>query len=266
MEVLHRAQQRTPEEDLLEEKLEVGPSRSHRARPPVPIPTQINLESFNSLRLIHEVAINSRKSKLSSAVTDESSGIRVREMYPSRTEQKVAEHKTIVVSNRLPLKLSNQGGKIRSVPSTGGLATGMKSVHEDGNGLWIGWSGIAEEELDVVGEEAVEDILEEQNCAGVSLTREEVEKFYLGFSNNALWPLFHYFLEYARYDENEWEVYKRVNYKFADVVCANLEDGDSVWIHDYQLLLLPELIRERCPNVSIGFFLHIPFPSWEVLR
>ena len=189
-----------------------------------------------------------------------------RALRSSLTEQKEDDHKTIVVSNRLPLKISKDAEGISAVASTGGLATGMKSVHANGNGLWIGWSGLAEEELDSSTAKAVAGKLEEANCAGVNLTQAEVEDYYLGFSNNALWPLFHYFLEYAKYDDKQWEAYKRVNEKFADVVCACLEDGDDIWIHDYQLLLLPKLIRDRKPKATIGFFLHIPFPSWEILR
>src|SRR5690606_26349544 len=81
-----------------------------------------------------------------------------------------------------------------------------------------------------------------------------------------LWPLFHYFLEYTTFEAENWVSYKEVNQKFADVVLQHLDDGDTVWIHDYQLLLLPELIKKERPDTSIGFFLHIPFPSYEIFR
>jgi trehalose 6-phosphate synthase/phosphatase len=175
-------------------------------------------------------------------------------------------NKTIIVSNRLPLQIKLNENSLEVKPSVGGLATGMKSVHEDGNGIWIGWSGLTEEELteDLKIQEKRE--LKKNKCASVSLTQQDIDDFYLGFSNKTLWPLFHYFMEYAKFENDQWEAYKNVNQKFADVVLEHLEDEDNVWIHDYQLLLLPKLIKDKKPNTSIGFFLHIPYPSYEIFR
>lgn len=174
--------------------------------------------------------------------------------------------KTIIVSNRLPLQLQLKGGKLQMTPSVGGLATGMKSVHKEGNGLWIGWSGLTEDELDEDTTEKVKQLVAQENCATVSLSQYDIDHFYYGFSNRTLWPLFHYFMEYTEFEKEYWESFKSVNQKFADAVLEHLEDGDQVWIHDYQLLLLPRLIKEKKPEVSIGFFLHIPFPSYEIFR
>ncbi|MCQ0111272.1 trehalose 6-phosphate synthase/phosphatase [Zhouia amylolytica] len=175
-------------------------------------------------------------------------------------------NKTIIVSNRLPLQVKLENNKLDIKPSVGGLATGMKSVHADGNGIWIGWSGITDEELTPELSKDVQTAVSKEKCVSVPLNQQDVEDFYFGFSNKALWPLFHYFLEYAEFDKNQWESYKEVNQKFADVVLANVEDGDTVWVHDYQLLLLPKLIKDKKPNTSIGFFLHIPYPSYEIFR
>lgn len=175
-------------------------------------------------------------------------------------------NKTIIVSNRLPLQIKLSDNKLDIKPSVGGLATGMKSVHEDGDGIWIGWSGLTEEELNNNLNNQAKKELKKNKCAGVSLTQEDIEDFYLGFSNKTLWPLFHYFMEYAEFEKDHWEAYKRVNQKFADVVLEHIEDSDNVWIHDYQLLLLPKLIKDKKPNTSIGFFLHIPYPSYEIFR
>lgn len=175
-------------------------------------------------------------------------------------------NKTIIVSNRLPLQISITDNTIDVIPSVGGLATGMKSVHAEGNGVWIGWSGITDEDLDKALELKVNSKIENAKCKAVGLTAEDVEDFYLGFSNRTLWPLFHYFMEYTEFEQSHWEAYKRVNQKFADVVLDTIEDGDTVWVHDYQLLLLPALIKEKKPEVTIGFFLHIPFPSYEIFR
>lgn len=175
-------------------------------------------------------------------------------------------NKTIIVSNRLPLQVSIQENSLEIVPSVGGLATGMKSVHAEGNGIWIGWSGIPENELSSELSTEVQSKIKNEKCVSVPLTNQDIEEYYEGFSNRALWPLFHYFTEYSNFEQNEWEAYKRVNEKFAEVVIDNLEDGDTVWVHDYQLLLLPQLIKDKKPNTTIGFFLHIPFPSYEIFR
>lgn len=175
-------------------------------------------------------------------------------------------NKTIIVSNRLPLQVKLEDSKLEIKPSIGGLATGMKSVHTEGNGIWVGWSGLTEDELTPELEQEVKNAVTKEKCVTVPLTTQDVDNFYLGFSNKTLWPLFHYFMEYTSFERSEWESYKEVNQKFADVILENVNDGDTVWIHDYQLLLLPKLIRDKKPNISIGFFLHIPFPSFEIFR
>ncbi|MDY0781437.1 bifunctional alpha,alpha-trehalose-phosphate synthase (UDP-forming)/trehalose-phosphatase [Tenacibaculum sp. IB213877] len=175
-------------------------------------------------------------------------------------------NKTIIVSNRLPLQVKNENGDFTIKPSVGGLATGMKSVHTEGNGIWIGWSGLIEEELNPELSKKVDTAIQKEKCVSVSLTEKDVDNFYFGFSNKTLWPLFHYFMEFTEFEKEQWVSYKEVNQKFADVVLENLNDGDTVWIHDYQLLLLPQLIKDKKPNISIGFFLHIPFPSFEIFR
>ncbi|MDP4679149.1 MAG: bifunctional alpha,alpha-trehalose-phosphate synthase (UDP-forming)/trehalose-phosphatase, partial [Cyclobacteriaceae bacterium] len=108
--------------------------------------------------------------------------------------------------------------------------------------------------------------LKKNNMSPVFLTEEEIELYYEGFSNETLWPNFHYFNQYAEYEETYFQAYKKVNQKFADALAELTEEGDKIWVHDYQLLLLPELIRAKYPKISIGFFLHIPFPSYETFR
>lgn len=175
-------------------------------------------------------------------------------------------NKTIIVSNRLPVDLKFDNEELIVKSSIGGLATGMKSVHSEGNGMWIGWSGLTEEEIESHQQEKVDLALANEKCIRVPLTAYDIENYYFGFSNNALWPLFHYFQAYTEFEHTHWESYKEVNQKFADVVLQNVNDGDTVWIHDYQLLLLPELLREKRANLTIGFFLHIPYPSFELFR
>lgn len=171
--------------------------------------------------------------------------------------------RTIIVSNRLPIKIINDNGSLTYAASEGGLATGLDSVFKSGNNLWVGWPGIA---LDDNKKSEVTKTLLKQHMKPVFLSAKEIEDFYEGFSNETLWPNFHYFNQYTIYEEDLWIAYKKVNQKFSELVCDELEDGDTVWIHDYQLLLVPEMIREKKPNATIGFFLHIPFPSYESFR
>ncbi|AWG22607.1 bifunctional alpha,alpha-trehalose-phosphate synthase (UDP-forming)/trehalose-phosphatase [Flavobacterium faecale] len=175
-------------------------------------------------------------------------------------------NKTIIVSNRLPVDLKYIDDELVVKSSTGGLATGMKSVHSEGNGIWVGWSGLADEEMDENQKNAVDTALAKEKCVAVPLNNDDIENYYYGFSNTALWPLFHYFQAYTEFELTHWDSYVEVNQKFADVVLQQVNDGDTVWVHDYQLLLLPEMLRAKNPTLTIGFFLHIPYPSYELFR
>ncbi|MDO7884981.1 bifunctional alpha,alpha-trehalose-phosphate synthase (UDP-forming)/trehalose-phosphatase [Hymenobacter cheonanensis] len=172
--------------------------------------------------------------------------------------------RTLIVSNRLPTKVLRQEEGLTFQPSEGGLATGLGSIYRQGDNLWIGWPGL------FVQDEAEEDYIREElradNMAPVFLTEAEIRDFYEGFSNSTLWPTFHYFSEFAVYEQAHWEAYVTVNEKFCEAVLAHAGPEDTIWVHDYQLLLLPEMLRKARPEASIGFFLHIPFPSQELIR
>ncbi len=174
--------------------------------------------------------------------------------------------KTIIISNRLPVQLQISNGTITAIPSVGGLATGMKSVHSGGDSLWIGWSGLTDEEIPKKLITKIDDALAEHGSSKVNLSSAEVDGFYFGFSNRTIWPLFHYFLEYSEFELSSWNIYKAVNQKFADAILEKAGEDDTIWVHDYQLMLVPQMVREKRPNISIGFFLHIPFPSFEIFR
>lgn len=174
--------------------------------------------------------------------------------------------KTIIISNRLPVQLQISNGNINAIPSVGGLATGMKSVHSGGESLWIGWSGLMDEDTPPELEDKIDEALAENGCAKVKLNAKEIDGFYYGFSNRTIWPLFHYFLEYSEFELDFWETYKSVNQKFADAIIEKSDEDDTIWVHDYQLMLVPQMVREKRPETSIGFFLHIPFPSYEIFR
>ena len=173
--------------------------------------------------------------------------------------------KTIIVSNRLPIKISrDENDELIYLPSEGGLATGLGSIYKQGGNIWIGWPGLPVNKTKEKDE--ICNHLRKENMSPVFLTAAEIHDFYEGFSNETLWPNFHYFNQHTVYDEELWKAYKKVNRKFAKEIESNLEEGDTLWIHDYQLLLLPAMVREIKQNLSIGFFLHIPFPSYESFR
>lgn len=176
-------------------------------------------------------------------------------------------HKTIIVSNRLPVSVSRQNKALVYAESIGGLATGLKSVYRQNGGLWVGWFGMPSEALDEAESLEVSRTLKEQyQCAPVFLSRKEINRYYHGFCNKTIWPLFHYFQSQTNYSEKNWAAYQKVNEKFLDVLSDYIEDGDTVWIHDYQLMLLPQLLRNKYPKSRIGYFHHIPFPSSEIFR
>ena len=174
--------------------------------------------------------------------------------------------KNIIVSNRLPIRITKVENSYKFIATSGGLATGMKSVHEHKNSLWVGWPGIGIDEIENEAWIPLEKSLVQNNYAPVSLDKQEVDDFYYGLANKCLWPLFHYFIEFSIFNESHWQSYVDVNQKFANRVIENISAGDTVWIHDYQLLLCPQMIKDIRPDVNIGFFLHIPFPSFEIFR
>ena len=175
----------------------------------------------------------------------------------------------IILSNRLPVTVCPAGGDVSIVPSTGGLTTALRALHERHDGLWIGWAGAAAPPED--GQTGQDDraaaCLAELRAVPVPLDAAEVTRYYEGFSNSTLWPLLHYFLDTARFeDDGAFETYKAVNARFADAAALHYRPGDVIWVHDYHLMLAPEMIRARLPRARVGFFLHTPFPSWEVFR
>ncbi len=172
--------------------------------------------------------------------------------------------RTIIVSNRLPLKVSVVDHELKWQHSEGGLATGLADIYQKSDNIWIGWPGT----YDVTDEEKkeIDAYLCNRNLLPVYLTKSDIDDYYEGFANETIWPLFHYFPSYAKFNPAHWKAYCEVNEKFAKVVLATARPGDTIWVQDYQLLLLPAMIREKMSDINIGFFQHIPFPSFEVFR
>jgi len=171
--------------------------------------------------------------------------------------------KTVIISNRLPVKIIEKDNEYIFTPSEGGLATGLGDVYKTGNSIWIGWPGI---EVPEERQQEVIDKLSDLNLYPVFLTQDEINLYYEGFSNEVLWPVFHYLVTYAHYEQSYWDCYKSVNEKFAVAALKVLSKKDKIWIQDYQLLLLSGILRDKLPESTIGFFQHIPFPSYEIFR
>lgn len=175
-------------------------------------------------------------------------------------------NKLIIVSNRLPVNVTKYRNVLRFQPSIGGLATGLHSFHKEKKGLWIGWPGIALEKVSSEEREKISKKLQADNLQPVFLSKPDIENYYHGFANKTIWPLFHYFPSSTIYEKQFWKSYLQVNKLFSREVLNIAKPGDQIWIHDYHLMLLPKLLREKLPQLKIGFFLHIPFPSFEIFR
>lgn len=172
----------------------------------------------------------------------------------------------LIVSNRLPVTAGLRDGELHLQPSAGGLATALAQVHGREGSRWIGWPGDTTEFTRPQRAE-LDDRLHAQGMMPVHLSTRQVERFYEGFCNGVLWPLFHYQLDKVRLEAwRDWAAYRDANELFAECVVKHYRPGDRIWIHDYHLMLLPALLRKRLPEASISFFLHIPFPSSGVFR
>ncbi len=170
----------------------------------------------------------------------------------------------LIVSNRLPITIQEKRGELHIEPSVGGLATGLRSWYKSSPSIWIGWAGIGRKKIKK--EKDIMSRLLAENCHPVPLSQPDVEAHYYGMCNRTIWPLFHYFPLYTEYSDDFWQAYERVNMAFANVVAGIAKPNDIIWIHDYQLMLLPRILREKLPKATVGFFLHIPFPSFETFR
>jgi len=175
----------------------------------------------------------------------------------------IGKNRLLLVSTRLPVKISKTKNHLTATSSPGGLATGLSSIYKDKNSLWIGWPGIVAKN----GERRqIKTILKALKCRPIFLSENDIKNFHQGFCNKTIWPLFHYYPKYTLYLQRHWRAYELVNKMFAKHVIDSYREGDTIWIHDYQLMLLPSLIRKTIPDAKIGFFLHIPFPSFEIFR
>ncbi len=172
--------------------------------------------------------------------------------------------KIIIIANRLPVKIERTDDGFNIIRSEGGLATGLGSLETESDIYWVGWPGIHTEDEDEKKE--ITERLHELNFHPVFLSAGQIENYYEGYSNSTIWPLCHYFFSFIEYKAEYWEAYQEVNSLFCNEALPFIENDDIVWVQDYQLMLLPKKIRDKKPNANIGYFHHIPFPSYELFR
>ncbi|MGA7833915.1 MAG: trehalose-6-phosphate synthase [Acidimicrobiales bacterium] len=173
------------------------------------------------------------------------------------SHRQTAKAELVVVANRLPVRHLTTNGAEEWRPSPGGLVSALTAVLQNRNGLWIGWPGTSEHATSPTNYEGI-------RLKAVDISDEEYENFYLGFSNATLWPLYHDAIRAPTFHRHWWQAYTQVNMRFAVSVAEEVAPGGTVWIHDYQLQLVPQMLRQLRPDVRIGFFLHIPFPPIEL--
>jgi trehalose 6-phosphate synthase/phosphatase len=186
-------------------------------------------------------------------------------------DEKKNTGRLIVVSNRLPFQLLEKNGEVTLKESDGGLVSALKSYFDSNEKnkdvkpkWWIGSGEFPEKRWKKFSKSNKQ--TGSFNVEPLFLDRKTYNRYYNGFCNATLWPLFHYFPSIVEFDETTFKAYEEVNQIFADKLLEFVKPNDTLWIHDYQLMLVPGMVREKMPDISIGFFLHIPFPSFEVFR
>jgi trehalose 6-phosphate synthase/phosphatase len=184
----------------------------------------------------------------------------------AENEAPAATGNLFVVSNRLPLSVKQTEEGFEFNMSSGGLVSAMLGVMEDESMTWIGWPGISvDEEKD---REKIRTQLADDRCVPVFLDETTQDEYYNGFCNSVIWPLFHYVQDVLDTNplQEQWDAYVRANEAFCEVILPKLNEGDTVWVHDYHLMLLPTMLKSKMPSLRVGWFLHTPFPTSEVFR
>ena len=169
----------------------------------------------------------------------------------------------VIVSNRLPVRIARVGKKLKLVSGSGGLVTALAPVLRDRGGIWIGWDGdkSSQSHTELFKKESIKI---GYSLRPITLTSQEVEHYYEGFSNATLWPLFHDFLDHCQFQPENWDMYCKVNRKFAEAIIKNSGKDDLIWVHDYHLLLVGKYLTGLGVKRDLAFFNHIPFPSWDL--
>ena len=172
----------------------------------------------------------------------------------------------ILASNTLPVNISWQDDRYKIRKTEEQTISGLQNFYEAFHPIWVGLTNLENHEFSPKEMESLENKLDIFNCIPVFPRPRDHNLYLHGFARNTIWPLFHYFTENVTYSEVSWKAYVKINRMFAEKILRIINDGDILWIHDYHLMLLPQLIRERKPGITIGLFNHIPFPSFELFR
>jgi len=172
----------------------------------------------------------------------------------------------ILASNLLPVHINWQEGKYQIEKAEETTISGLKNFYGGFEPEWVGLTGFENHEFKANEMRSLEAALEPYNCIPIFPRPRDGNLHLHGFARNTLWPLFHYFTENVTYSEVAWKAYVKINRMYAEKILERIQEGDILWVHDYHLLLLPQMIREERPDISIGLFIHIPFPSFELFR
>jgi len=158
------------------------------------------------------------------------------------------------------------GDQFEIEPTDELTTSGLKKFYKQYHTKWIGLTGLEETDLTRREMQQLEGRLLDYRCIPIFPDPGDYQDYLHGFSRNTIWPLFHYFIQNTEYEDHEWHAYVKINQLYAEKILQLVEDGDTVWIHDYHLMLLPGMLKERMPRLNIGLFIHIPFPSFEIFR
>jgi len=174
--------------------------------------------------------------------------------------------KLFLASSQIPVHINRSGDNFEISPAHELTVSGLQEFYRQFQTKWIGLTGIEEYDMNRKEMQQLESALMEYRCVPVFPDPSDYENFLHGFSGNTVWPLFHYFTQNTEYDDKEWASYVHVNQLYAEKILQLVDEGDIVWIHDFHLMLLPWMLKEKMPRLSIGLFIHIPFPSFEIFR
>ena len=175
-------------------------------------------------------------------------------------------NRLFMIANHLPVQYKVNEDKFEQVDEIHGFDSGLKKFYASFDIKWAGRAGISIEEISEIQKQEIDAKYRSENCIPIYLDQQLRFEHIEGFCENTIWPAFNYFMQKTRYSSEYWQAYVKVNQLYADTLLKYISKDDTLWIHDYHLMLLPKMVREKIPNISIGYFQHIPFPSFEVFR
>lgn len=171
-----------------------------------------------------------------------------------------------IAASFLPVNIQHIGNDYHIQPGDELTSSGLQDFYKGFHTKWIGHTGIENHDFNIREMRILKSQLENYNCIPLFPDPDVHNRYLHDFASNTLWPLFHYFPQNVVYDDESWKAYTKINQLYAEKILHNINENDYLWIHSYHLLLLPNLIKQKIPNLSIGIFMHLPFPSFEIFR